>query len=344
MKTLTTLILALGLIVAADADAYAETRADTELQQVDAAARDASREADIAARSAARAVADAARTAREAERAARDQTREVERAARDKSREAERAARDAHRAQFHNGPRYALMRSDGEKNVGFFNFGHRTSSSFDRFRTTVKGTYFYFQHDGKDYYTQDPAILARATDAFKEVDRVGAEMKEVGKKMSFHGKIMSDLGRKMKLSQPDEKTRNLMHSIGREMGTVGREQAYASIEVARLNMRRQDAKDEAQRAQIVKELDVQRAKLAELNQKMDKLQDTMSNATRQMEAAHKPMEDLGKQMEQAGKPMEEFGRQMGALGEKHDAAMHAAEPALKALAAEAVASGKATPI
>jgi multidrug efflux pump subunit AcrA (membrane-fusion protein) len=356
MKTIPLYLLALGLIVnadvhAADVEVQAATQA-TAQAAVDAnraavAANAAARQAGEQARAAARVSVEAERHEGDATRAAERAERERERAARDQARaEAgkEREKKRLHREQFHKDEvPFALVRREDGNNYSFIrSVNSDANREIDRAKQSMKGEFIWFRHDGKSYVSNDPTVLARFKTALEPVNKIGADMRELGNRMREHGKVMSELGRQMHGFQMDEKSRSAINNLGREMGTLGRQQAYVSLDIARLNLQRGDAKDPGQKAKIQREIDDARGKLDGLQQQMRKLEADMKQMTRAIEDAHKPMEAIEKKMEEASKPMEALGKQMEALGEQQDAAWHAAEPAFKALFADAVASGKAT--
>jgi len=203
--------------------------------------------------------------------------------------------------------------------------------SLAQVRRTVGGDFLWFRDDGKAWYVQDPAVLAKVRAAWAPVNRLGDQMNEYGKEMTQHGKAMDGLGKDMsqaaagmRLDQDRmQALQRSMNALGSEMGRLGAQMAEAG--------------------------DVERNRLAgqmaHLSTKMDALTVQMRAASQPAagRAAGQSMQDVGQRMDDAGKPMDALGKKMDALGKRMQAESAATDKTVRALIRDAMARGLARP-
>ena len=125
--------------------------------------------------------------------------------------------RNMHR--FENGEPYALVRGGAR---GDLRVGNRVSSAdMDDLKDSVRGEFFWFRKDGKEYIVQDAATLDRVRQAWAPMEKLGAEMEKHGEEMGRHGTAMGSFGTDMALAAVTL-NRTKMEAIGKKMESAGK--------------------------------------------------------------------------------------------------------------------------
>lgn len=196
-------------------------------------------------------------------------------------------------------------------------------------KRSVTGDFLWFRDGGKTWVVEDPSVLARASAAWANVDKLGKEMDGLGRQMDVHGKKMEALGREMEVAgarfRPDEK----------QMRQLERNMEKLSEQMAKLGDMMEDASG-AERKRIERDMH-------ELGQKMHALGDDMNRQANSgaQQQARADMDAIGRRMHEAGKPMNELGKQMNSLGKQMEKETYAAEKATRELIRDAKEKGLA---
>lgn len=227
---------------------------------------------------------------------------------------------------------YALVREEG----GRFDISG-SSDDWDDVRAAqraINGEFIWFREGGKSYVIDDAATVARAREAWKPLDRLGAQMEVHGKEMERHGKKMEALQQDMQAATvnlkylPDERNSRSIHkgmeALGREMDALGRQ-----MEAAR---------DDAERERIGRRMEAVGARMDDAGKRID-----AAYQAPQIRQAHASAEAVGEQMREAGRPMEALGKKMGVLGKEMERESKAADKTVRALIRDAYAKGLARP-
>jgi hypothetical protein len=175
----------------------------------------------------------------------------------------------------------------------------------------------WFRHDGREYATQDSAVIARVRALFEPVAKLGAQQAEIGQRQADIGAEQAKIG-----AQQAE--------IGARQGAIGAQQGLIGAKQAGLAAKQlvaQDKADENLRAN-------QEREQKSLEAEMHKLDEQMQALGKEMEALSQPMEDLSKRMEPLSKQQEDLGRQMEKLSSD-------AEDGMKRVIEDAIANGTA---
>ena len=215
-----------------------------------------------------------------------------------------------------------------------------------KLRARVKGDFLWYRDGDKAYLIQDPALLAKASEAWTPANQLGAQMDEQGKLMDAHGKVMDALGRKMDAlaresehgaaAQELRKQERAIEKLGRQQEAIGRRMERVGMQMGR------DQTD-AQREASQRQMDQLHAEMDALQPQMQQLQRDLAENARKIQPPQEPMQALSRQMSDASKPMAELGQRMGELGRQQEQASRKAEQAMRALIQEAIQSGKAVP-
>jgi beta-lactamase regulating signal transducer with metallopeptidase domain len=235
---------------------------------------------------------------------------------------------------------YALVRKGSD--------GVTMSGSTDDLRAiksaqrSLVGDFVWFRRNDKTYVVTDPAIVARAEEAWRESNKLGAQMEALGDQMEVHGAKMEALGAQMeKLSAGNEHSA-AMEAAAQRMEVLAKQQRALAAQQSQLAAKMVKG-NEAQREQLESQMDALSEQQDALARQMDQQAEVMDAEAERMEVRMQPMEALGRQMDEAGKPMEALGEQMDALGEQQEKLVAQAERDTQRLIGEAMNKGLATP-
>lgn len=247
-----------------------------------------------------------------------------------------------HREERHpafSGEGYAIVReADKGKHITVHGGGR---ADIEAARSAIKGDFIWFRHDGEPYVIEDPALVARAVQAWAPMDALGKEMEAHGAQMEKHGKVMEALGTKMaaaasKRAKP-AREQELAFRQRIDALAARRAELAAQAAAAQRDIDAQEGRDRSE----------QRAKLEAMRAQEDAVEAQIAAASAGFEAEHlideEAMESVGREMEKAGEPMEALGAKMEALGERMKEQGKVSDKAMRALIGDALASGKARP-
>ncbi|HVI57935.1 MAG TPA: M56 family metallopeptidase [Luteimonas sp.] len=239
-----------------------------------------------------------------------------------------------------DGEAFALLR----KGVS----GYTMSGSSDDFddiaaaRTRMDRDFIWFRRDGAAYVIDDPVVVAKAHEAWRDSEGLDKQMEALDAQMDVHEDRMDQLGDQMeKLSETHRETPRMreasaaMERLAAQQRTLAAEQGRLGAAMATADDAGQDALDRQMEA-IDQQMDA-------LSRQMEAQEATLEAASAAMEKQTAPMEALGRQMEEASKPMEALGKQLEALGERQDAQARRAEATTRSLIADAMQRGLARP-
>ena len=206
--------------------------------------------------------------------------------------------------------------------------------SIEMARRTIKSDFLWVRRAGNDYVVSDPAVLARAREAWRETDALGRQMEALSGRMQIHSQKMEALGKRMEaLTKHDES------SMQRRTADFERQQQDLARQQRELEKLMRDAEQGSTETQerVTRQMEALSTQLSQLHeQQAAALQDDADRY-------QKPLEALSREMDLASKPMEALGKQMEALGRTHEKAADQAERELRTLVTEALANGLAKP-
>ena len=125
--------------------------------------------------------------------------------------------RGMHRVE--GGEPYAMVGPGSRTNINIGNNVQR--ADIDGVKRHVQGEFLWFRKDGKEYIVQDAALLERVRQAWRPMEKTGAEMEKHGEEMGRHGKTMGALGKDMALASVSL-NREKMEAIGKKMEDAGK--------------------------------------------------------------------------------------------------------------------------
>jgi len=237
---------------------------------------------------------------------------------------------------------YALVSKDRD--------GIRMSGSTDDIpeiesarRSFSNQDFVWFRRNGKAYVVSDADTMAKVRDAWRDSDRIGAQMDALDDQMDVHSQKMEALSAQME--QLTEKADNdveinaasrRMEKLADQQSALAERQGEIAGQMARA--------DDAGRDRLQSTMDELGRQMDELGRQMDAQGRVLEQQTSQLAANQAPMEALGRQMDEAGKPMEALGRQMDALGKEQEKVIHEAERKTHEVLDSAMARGLAKPV
>lgn len=211
----------------------------------------------------------------------------------------------------------------------------------ERARDRSNGRDFvWFRRDGQSYVIADAGTVAQIRDAWRDSDRIGAQMETLGSEMEVHGRKMEALGRQMEQLAPPPANTEAIEAASRRMEELSRQQAELAARQAQAaaDMWRGD---EAEQRKLSAKMDALGEQQEALGRRMEEQSKVIEAHSHRIEANSAPMEALGRQMEEAGKPMDALGKRMDALGKEQSKYAAEAERKTRALIDEAVTRGLA---
>lgn len=229
--------------------------------------------------------------------------------------------------------------------------GMMFSGNTDDFKTieTVKkthsGDFLWFVRDKKAYIIQDAATIAKVQAAWKDSDKLSAEMDALSDQMDVHSKNMDVLSKKMDtVSGSDSPITSAMEKLSRDMQTLGTQQESMGHEMEKIANQMASAQTNAQRAALDQQMNIQNQKMAKLDDQMKLLSEQMDKQSAELDQALQPLDALSKEMDVASKPMEVLSKQMDALGKQMEVVSQKADKQVLSLIDQSLKNGQAIPV
>jgi beta-lactamase regulating signal transducer with metallopeptidase domain len=238
---------------------------------------------------------------------------------------------------------YALVPHDSDRMI--VSASHRDLTVIADMRQTFKRDFIWFRDGDKAYVIQDPAIVAKASEAWEPSNRISKAMDEQGRKMDSHGKVMDAIGLRMDAKTREaesgptremERQHRQIEQLGRQQEAIGRRMELAARDVENDPSPEKMRQFRAQQAKL-------QAEMAPLSKQMAQLSREVSVQSAKLQQAQEPLRAMSREMAEASKPMTELSKRMQELSREEAAASREAETALKALIRDAITNGKATP-
>jgi beta-lactamase regulating signal transducer with metallopeptidase domain len=209
-------------------------------------------------------------------------------------------------------------------------------------RDSLDSDFLWFRRADKAYVVVDPATVARAMEAWREVDKLEPQMRALGDQMEVHGDKLEALGAKMEQLASQHQPTPAMDAASRRMEQLGEQQAQLGNRQARLAAGMAQA-SEAERDALEAQMDSLSEQMDALGEQMDQQSTVLDAEAERLDANQKPMDALSREMDQASKPMEALSTRMDALSKQQEQHVKQAELELQKLVSEALAQGLARP-
>jgi beta-lactamase regulating signal transducer with metallopeptidase domain len=237
---------------------------------------------------------------------------------------------------------YALVTAGKE---GFMISGSTDDiGAVEKARKKLNRDFLWFRRDGKAYIVQDPVVIAEVKSAWKDSNKMSAEMEQLGAKMEVHGKVLNGISEKMQaVSGGSQSQSSAMEKISKDMHRIGSQQEAIGSQMEVLGGQIANANTNAQREALDQKMQIESEKMAVLSEKMQALEKLMSVQSSQLDRSLQPLDALSKEMEIAAKPMEPLSKQMEVLGKNMEALAKLADEKVAAIIDETVKSGQALP-
>jgi hypothetical protein len=217
-----------------------------------------------------------------------------------------------------DGDPYALVQSDGKVTMpsgGLFNGRYSAGQeSIEKARKMAHGAFLWFEHDGKPYIVDDPAIVAQIEAMNKPMDELGAQMRDLGKQMRDLGEQQRGIGEKMRdanVPTPD-----------------------LSKEIADLNAAAAALK--AKQGSTITQKD-----LSELQREIGRIQGQLGALQGRIGAQQG---NFGGEMGKFGEQQGKLGGEMGKLGAQMGQIAHENQTKVKEIINDSLSNGKAKPV
>ena len=237
---------------------------------------------------------------------------------------------------------YALVSKDRD--------GFRMSGSTDDIpeierarRSFSNQDFVWFRRNGTAYVVSDADTMAKVRDAWRDSDRIGAQMDTLSDQMDVHSRKMDVLSEQMdKLSEKADDD-VAMDAASRRMEKLADRQSELADRQADIAGQMAQV-DGAGRVRLQATMDDLGRQMDDLGRQMEAQSRVIDQQAAALTANQAPMEALSRQMNEASKPMDALGRQMDALGKEQEKVVHEAERRTQDLLDNAMARGLARPV
>ena len=210
-----------------------------------------------------------------------------------------------------DGESYGIVRGNGE-HVQFS--GDLHTADIDKIRKQAHGDFLWFKRDGKYYFVDDPATLARIEALYKPMEELGKQQEALGRQQEALGRQQESLADKQEqatIPAPD---------ISKEMASVTEAMQTLQSKMGKAITRQELA-------------DVQ-GKLGDLQGRLGELQGDMGARQGQ----------FGAQQGKLGEEMGRLGAMQGRLGAEQGRLGREADRTVRSIIDQSVKDGKAHPV
>jgi len=213
-----------------------------------------------------------------------------------------------------DGDSWALITDPTGKVTFSGDWNDGTKATIDKARKLSNGKFLWFDHDGKSYFIDDPAVVNQIEAMEQPIRELGRKQEELGKQQEALGRQQEELGRKQEqasIPTPD----------------ISKEMKELNEAVAKLNAKQGGTVNAEELADL-------QGKIGEIQGRLGDLEGKVGD--RQSEFG----EQQGKLGEQEGK----LGEQEGKLGEQEGRLSQEADRKVRSIIDQSLKSGKAKPI
>ncbi len=211
-----------------------------------------------------------------------------------------------------DGESYALISGDHSESMNFS--GDLHTSEIDKARKLAHGHFLWFEHDDKQYYIDDPAIISQIEAMYKPMEELGRRQEELGKKQE---------------------------ELGRQQEALGRQQEQASLPAP--DMQREMAEIDASMARLKAKLgqNITQDELGDLQNKLGDLQGKLGELQGKIGAKQG---EFGAQQGKLGEQQGTLGAEQGRLGAEQGRIARDADRKVRSIIDESLQNGKAHPV
>ncbi|MEP6632895.1 MAG: M56 family metallopeptidase [Luteimonas sp.] len=207
---------------------------------------------------------------------------------------------------------------------------------------SINDDFIWFRRDAKTFVVRDPALIARAEEAWKPTDALDDKMQVLSQQMEPHTQKMEAMSRRMQALSHESAETSAMHEAAASMETLSqRQRALANQQMALAQ--RMTAADDVQRSALQRQMETLETQQEALNAKMELHSQVLEAESEQLQTRQRPMESLSGEMEALSRPMQAIGQKMEALGKRIEHESKIADGTIHQVIQEALDKGLATP-
>jgi bla regulator protein blaR1 len=255
---------------------------------------------------------------------------------------------------------YAVI--SGSRVQGSGDFG----PDFAKVRSKVHGDYIWFEHDGKSYVIEDPALVAQAKQLSKPMEELGQQQAELGRQQARLGMEQARLGEMQthaSIPTPDMSkaladATAAMTKLQMEKGPLLSQEELKAIEES---IRKMEAQPNISMPDVSKAMEEANAAMKQWNLE-NKQWMGQADFTAAQEAIQERMAELqsrfgdweskigekqsaiGEQQSELGQQQSKLGEQQSKLGQQQSKLAEENSQKMKTMLNDALRSGKARPV
>ena len=208
---------------------------------------------------------------------------------------------------------YAIVNGSWD-NLGCCGWMNDRREEFEKARKLAHGDFLWFNHDGKDYYIDDPAVVSQLEAAYKPIEELGKQQEELGRQQEELGKQQEALGKQQEeVSVP----------------TPDMSKEIAEIDEAMAKLKADQGKPMDQKA------------FADMERKLGDLQGKLGQLQGQVGAKQG---EFGRKMGELGSKQGELGARQGRLGAEQGRLSREADAKVRSAIDQGLANGTAHPV
>lgn len=213
---------------------------------------------------------------------------------------------------------FAVVHSNGD-GTNHINFNGHSQREFEKIRANHHGDFIWVEHNGKSYIVDDPAILAKSDELFKEDPRLKQAQAELQAQQEVLNKRMTEMNGKMsreQLETPEFKAN--MARLQKQIAELsGERMEKLNLEINQKIKESRKQIEEAARSGSQDELNDRIEKLQELqSERMEKIGDLQGKIGELQGKIGEMQGQIGEKQGEWGEKQGELGEKMGELGEK----------------------------
>lgn len=211
-----------------------------------------------------------------------------------------------------DGDSFALISGDNRMSMNFS--GDMRTGDIDKARKLAHGDFLWFERDDKQYYIDDPAIVAQIEAMYKPMEELGKQQEELGR-------------------QQEE--------LGKQQEALGRQQEQATVPAP--DMQKEMAEIDAAMAKLKTKMG-QNITSDQLGDLQDKLGDLQGRLGALQGKIGEKQGEFGAQQGKLGEQQGRLGAEQGRLGAEQGRLARDASRKVQSMIDESLQNGKAHPV
>jgi beta-lactamase regulating signal transducer with metallopeptidase domain len=240
------------------------------------------------------------------------------------------------------GQPYALVTGNGNRLSNSGNLSAQANEDIEKARRLAHGDFLWFQHDGKSYFIDDPAVVGRLEGTYKAMEALGEAQAALGKKQAELGHQQEDFAREAeKFAREQSKFEIDRQQLTITMPDLSKQKAEIDAAIAQLQPLVGKTVTQDQLAHLQEQLAAMQARLSAFDAEFAK---HMSEFAAKQGALGDLNGKLAAKQGALGELQGKLGAEQGRLGAQQGRLAMEADQKVKGIIEQSLQSGKAHPV